>query len=64
MKLHLGCGDKYLEGFIHCDIRKYEHIDYVINLNDLSTFKDNSVDEIYACHVLEHFGRFEIEDVL
>ncbi|MDR0913319.1 MAG: methyltransferase domain-containing protein [Methanobrevibacter sp.] len=63
MKLHLGCGEKYLEGFTHCDIRKYHHVDYVIPVDDLP-FDDESVDEIYACHVLEHFGRHEVLNVL
>ncbi|MDR2966376.1 MAG: methyltransferase domain-containing protein [Methanobacteriaceae archaeon] len=69
MKLHLGCGDKYLESrekesYIHCDIRENDNIDYVLDLKNLNVFIDNSIDEIYACHVLEHFGRFEINNVL
>ena len=65
MKLHLGCGDKYLPGYKHMDVRAIgEHIDYVGNVNDLSMFADNSIEEIYACHVLEHFGRWEVDNVL
>lgn len=65
MKLHIGCGEKNLPGYKHFDIRKLDdHIDYVGNADDLSQFEDNSIDEIYACHLLEHFGRNEVDMVL
>lgn len=54
MKLHIGCGNKYLPGFTHIDIEKHEHVDYIMSADDLSKFEDNSIDEIYACHILEH----------
>ena len=58
MKLHIGCREKNLIGWKHFDVRKIdEHIDYVGTADDLSQFSDNSIDEIYACHLLEHFGR-------
>ena len=28
MKLHLGCGKKYIDGFTHVDLQDYDHIDY------------------------------------
>lgn len=62
--LHVGCGDRYIEGFIHIDIRPLPHVDYVASANKLDMFSDNSVDLIYACHVLEHFGRHDIQKVL
>ena len=64
MKLHLGCGKRYIPGFIHIDLADYPHIDYKNDVSDLSMFEDNFVDLIYACHVLEHFKRHEIERVL
>lgn len=65
MKLHIGCGTKNLPGWKHFDIRKLDdHIDYVGSADDLSQFADNSIDEIYACHLLEHFGRNKVDDVL
>ena len=57
MKLHIGCGERFLPGFKHLDVRKYPHVDYVSRAEDLSMFEDNSIEEIYACHVLEHFPR-------
>lgn len=64
MKLHIGCGDKYLPGYKHLDIIDREHIDYITNADDLSMIEDETVDEIYACHVLEHFDRNNINNVL
>ena len=64
MKLHLGCGKKYIEGFQHVDLLDYPHIDYKVSVDNLLFAKDNSVKLIYASHVLEHFGRNEYENVL
>jgi len=63
-KLHIGCGNRYIPGFVHIDIRKLPHVDYVTSADKLDMFDDNSVDLIYSCHVLEHFGRQQIEHVL
>jgi len=63
-KLHLGCGKVYIPGFIHIDLMDFDHIDYKIPADNLSIFEDNSADLIYACHILEHFKRQEIEKVL
>lgn len=62
-KLHLGCGAKHIPGFIHIDIMPGPHIDHVCSVASLP-FADESVDLIYACHILEHFGRKEYEAVL
>jgi predicted SAM-dependent methyltransferase len=64
VKLHIGCGDKHIPSFIHIDIRKLPHVDYVTSADKLDMFADNSVDLIYACHILEHFGRNQIYYVL
>ncbi len=63
-KLHLGCGTKHLEGYTNIDIRYLPGVDEVNNIRFLRNYKENSVDEIYACHVLEHFGRWEYKEVL
>jgi predicted SAM-dependent methyltransferase len=64
MKLHLGCGTRYLPGYIHIDISNYDHINIRTDIRKLSEIHDNSVDDIYASHVLEHFKRYEIFDIL
>ena len=64
MKLHLGCGTKHLKGYINVDIRYLPGVDEVNNIRFLRNYKSDSVDEIYACHVLEHFGRWEYKEVL
>jgi|TARA_B100001094_G_C17952405_1_gene681245 predicted SAM-dependent methyltransferase len=64
MKLHLGCGKRYLKGFVHVDLADFEHIDYKLPVQDLSVFKDESVVEIYASHVLEYFDPKEVGEVL
>lgn len=65
MKLHIGCGERNLPGWKHFDIRKVDdHIDFVGTADDLSQFEDDSIEEIYACHILEHFGRHEVDRVL
>lgn len=64
MKLHLGCGKRYIPGFVHVDLIDYPHIDYRCDVIELSMFENNSIELIYACHILEHFKRFDIENVL
>ena len=64
MKLHLGCGERYLEGFTHIDLAQYDHIDYEMPVDNLEIFSNNSIEEIYASHVIEYFDREEIKSVL
>ena len=64
MKLHLGCGKRFIPGFVHVDAVDYPHVDHVATIDNLSFIPDNSVDVIYNCHVLEHFKRRDVERVL
>lgn len=64
VNLHIGCGDKILPGFVHIDIRALPNVDHVVSADRLTMFRDNSVDLIYACHVLEHFKRSETKKTL
>lgn len=64
IKLHLGCGSKNIRGYTNIDIRYLPGVDVVDNVKFLKSFKSNTIDEIYACHVLEHFTRWEYISVL
>jgi len=64
MKLHIGCGKKYLPGYKHLDVIDYEHVDFVCDARYLNMIEDETVSEIYACHILEHVERSEVADVL
>lgn len=63
-KLHLGCGPKNIPGFYHVDALDYAHVDHRGPVDDLAFIPDGSVKLIYACHLLEHFGRREYLAVL
>jgi len=63
-KLHLGCGPKHLEGYFHIDALDYPHVDHIGPVDDLAFIADGQVEHIYACHLLEHFGRVKHVEVL
>jgi predicted SAM-dependent methyltransferase len=64
VKLHLGCGKRYIPKFIHVDLLDLPHINYQESVDNLSIFRDDTIDLIYACHVLEHFPRADVARVL
>ncbi|PGX77766.1 class I SAM-dependent methyltransferase [Priestia megaterium] len=57
-KLHLGCGKTILKEWINLDIMKGQGVDIVADLEKCSEtplpFEDNSIDEFYASHLIEH----------
>jgi predicted SAM-dependent methyltransferase len=59
IQLHLGCGKRYIPGFVHVDLDDYPHIDYRHDISSLPMFADDSVDLIYCCHALEYYDRGE-----
>ncbi|HCR36163.1 MAG: Methyltransferase domain protein [Candidatus Nomurabacteria bacterium GW2011_GWF1_31_48] len=57
-KANLGCGNKKINKYINIDNNKNCRPDMIIDLNKLPyPFKDNTFEEIYAHHVLEHLDR-------
>ena len=63
IKLHLGCGWRnFGKDWVHIDGGDYEHLDH----KDITflPYKDNTVDLIYASHVIEYFDRAEVVELL
>ena len=54
LKLHIGGKEPHPDWKI-LDIEPRPEVDYVANAQDLSQFESNSVEVIYASHVMEHF---------
>jgi cephalosporin hydroxylase/SAM-dependent methyltransferase len=67
LKLNLGCGDKILPDYLNVDIaptRRGNRPDVMCDLRHLSMFPSDIADEILSVHVVEHFSRWEVEQVL
>ena len=63
IKINMGCGWRdFGEEWVHIDGGDYPHLDSkdIFNL----PYEDNSVDLIYASHVIEYFNREEVKGVL
>ena len=62
IKLHLGCGETILPGYVNIDYPKDQHNimnvspDLAADLTRLAC-RENSIDEIRLHHVFEHFNR-------
>lgn len=63
MRLHLGCGQRYLDGYVNIDLPPSEHMvtiqrppDKYGDIADLR-FERGTVDEVRLHHVFEHFAR-------
>ena len=64
MKLHIGCGEKIIDGFVNVDIRPLPGVQVVTDIHNLSFFENEKVELIYCSHVLEHLSRNEYMTVL
>ena len=72
MKLNIG-GMKKKEGWKIMNIQTggeagyspdKNDIDFIGDITDLSQFDDNSIEEIYASHIVEHVPQMQVEETL
>ncbi|OHD24205.1 MAG: hypothetical protein A2086_00990 [Spirochaetes bacterium GWD1_27_9] len=63
MKLHLGCGQRYIKGYVNIDFPQSEHTvqeksvaDIQTNILDLK-YQKGSIEEVRLHHLFEHFTR-------
>lgn len=62
--LHLGCGTKYLSGFLNIDGNPFHKIDLWLDVRNGLPFRSDSVDSIYSTHMFEHFYSDELRRLL
>jgi len=62
--LHLGCGPKYLPGFLNIDGNLFNKIDLWLDVRNGLPFPSNTVDSIYSTHMFEHFYPDELQALL
>ena len=58
MKLNLGCGSNKIEGWVNVDLVEEFKPDLLHDISLPFPYKDNSVDEILAKDILEHFDKY------
>ena len=63
MKLNIGCGYNIMDGYVNIDMVATTPQTVVKNILTVD-YNDNSVDEIYMRHVIEHFYEDEIEQII
>ena len=60
-KLNLGCGRDTKKSYVNIDRMKVDGVDVIHDLNKFPyPFKDNTFDEIYCKHILEHLDDFTL----
>jgi predicted SAM-dependent methyltransferase len=62
-KLHLGCGNNRLEGYVNIDWRKTRATDLVCDIKKLP-YPDGSISSIETYHVIEHLPRHDLPKAL
>jgi glycosyltransferase involved in cell wall biosynthesis len=65
LKLHLACGHDYDDSYINVDLYAPDDAKCDVRFDVMKLpYEDNSVDEIKAFHIIEHFHFFEVQEVL
>jgi hypothetical protein len=64
-KLHLGCGNIYLNGYINIDVSFYSAADIVLNIQNINKyFKKNTIQEILMVHTISYLRLFDARRLL
>lgn len=64
LHLHLGCGPKYLPGFVNIDANPRHKLDLWLDVRCGLPYAANSVDSIYSTHMIEHFYPDELQHLM
>ena len=64
LHLHVGCGEKYLPGFVNIDGNRLRKLDLWLDIRNGLPFQSSSVDSIYTSQMLEHFFSDELDGIL
>lgn len=64
IRLNLGGRGTRIVGFLNVDLSSEHDVDLKTDVSDLSCFYNDSIDEIYASQILEHFPHTKTESVL
>jgi predicted SAM-dependent methyltransferase len=67
MKIHVGCGRHVLEGWWNCDVQRHPRAprdpEALCDARAIPR-SDGCASVVMACHVIEHFYRWEVGEVL
>lgn len=64
VKVELGSGPCGKPGFFHVDAVQEGNVDHRADIRDLDFLSNDSVDELYSAHAVEHISYTEIDKVL
>jgi predicted SAM-dependent methyltransferase len=64
LHLHLGCGPRYLDGFVNVDANPFNRIDLWLDVRNGLPFPTNYADSIYSTHMFEHFYPDELQQLV
>ncbi len=62
--LHLGCGTRYLPGFLNIDGNLFHKIDVWLDVRNGLPFRSNSIASVYSTHMFEHLYPDELKRLL
>jgi prepilin-type processing-associated H-X9-DG protein len=61
---HLGCGTKYLSGFVNIDGNLFNKLDLWLDVRNGLPFPSSTANSIYSTHMFEHFYPDELQLLL